>query len=393
MDRRSWLRLMGASALAFGPLRAVRAAQRPARRVVVIGAGILGAGIGYELAKRGAEVTILEKRAPASGATGDSFAYLNASTKASAPRPYFDLNWRGIAGWHAWQREPGAALPLSWSGSVYWRDEREASAQLLATLETVRARGYRSERLDAARIRSLLPGVANVDDAAVGALYEEEGAVDPVGAVEALLARARAHGAELVHPVVVTGLLQSRGRVVGVRTGRGEVHADTVVVAAGLGSRALAESVDVRLPLTSSQGILLHTAPQPRLLERIVFAPGSTFRQTLDGRIVSSGGHEGTGAAGADPDEIGRRILAGAARYLPGIGDAAIDRVSVGERVIPADTLPVVGFAPRVGQLYLGVTHSGITLAPAIARFAAEEILQGVSLEPLDSFRPQRFET
>lgn len=393
MDRRALLKLFGTSALAFGPVRSLRAWQRPASRVVVIGAGIIGAGIGYELAKRGADVTILEKRAPASGATGDSFAYLNASTKASAIRPYFDLNWQGIAGWHAWQGEPGAEFPVSWGGSIYWRDQPEPTEALLATLATVSARGYRSERLDAARIRGLLPGVTNVADVSVGALYEEEGAVDPVGVVEALLSRARQHGASVVYPAEVVGLRQLGGRIVGVRTSQGELQADTVVIAAGAGSQSLLASVDVRLPLQSSHGVLLHTAPQPQLLDRVVFAPGSTFRQNLDGRIISSAGHEGTGLDDESADEVGRRIRANAARYLPAIRDAEIDRVTVGQRVIPGDTLPVVGFAPRVGQLYVSVTHSGVTLAPAIATLAAQEILEGLSFDQFASFRPDRFQT
>ncbi|MFT3763344.1 MAG: FAD-dependent oxidoreductase [Pseudoxanthomonas sp.] len=393
MNRRDYLRLVGLSALALGPFRSIRAGQRPARKVVVVGAGILGAGIAYELAKRGVEVTVLEQAAPASGATGDSFAYLNASTKASAIRPYFDLNWLGILGWHAWEREPGQALPLQWSGSVYWRDQPEAVAALRETLNTVRVRGYRSRQLDAGEIRRLLPGVSQVDDASLGALYEEEGAVDPVGAVKALLARAADNGAKLLTPVTVLGLIQKQGRIVGVRTSQGELQADTVVVAAGLGSQALAESVNVKLPLAPSTGILLHTAPQPRLLDRIVFAPGSTIRQNVDGRILSSSGHEGSSLAGTPPEEIGQHILANAARYLPQLRNAAIDRVSIGQRVIPQDTLPIVGFAPRLGQLYFSVTHSGITLAPAIARFATEEILEGVALEPLASFRPARFDS
>jgi glycine/D-amino acid oxidase-like deaminating enzyme len=388
MDRRHCLRLLAASALALGPFRTALARHRPARKVVIIGAGIMGAAIGYELAKRGAQVTILEKNAPASGATGDSFAYLNASTKASS-RPYFNLNWLGLAGWRAWQQEAGAALPLQWGGSVYWRDEQDAATQLLSTLKTLQTRGYDAERIEADDIRRLAPAL-KVDAFEAGAFYEEEGAVDPAGAVTALLGRAKQHGATVVYPTEVTGLLATKGRVRGVRTRDGEVAADTVVVAAGFDSQALAQTLDVRLPLTSSKGILLHTKPQPRLLDRVVFAPGSTIRQSLDGRIISSNGHEGSDV-NLDPAEIGQQILASASRYLPQIKNAEIERVSIGRRVIPVDTFPIVGFAPKVEQLYFSVTHSGITLAPILARIAATEILEGVAVELLDGFRPERF--
>ncbi len=387
LDRRRVLGLLGTSLLAAGWGRHVLAA-RPSRKVVVVGAGILGAAIGYELARRGAEVTILEKAKPAAGTTGDSFAYLNASTKSSS-KPYFDLNAFGLAGWRRWQHEAGAELPLQWGGAAYWRDDEEASAKLQSTLRIVQGWGYGGERIDADDLRRLAPKVVP-GKLVSGAFYDEEGAVDPVGAVDALLDRAKRLGAVVRHPVDVTGFLVDGGRVRGVRTRDGDVGADAVVLAAGLGSQALAQSLDVALPLTASQGVLVHTAPQPRLLDVVVFSPRSTIRQTRDGRIVSSSGHEGSASAGT-PEEQGRRILGAAARVLPQVADARIERVSFGQRVLPSDTFPVLGFAPKVAQLYVAVTHSGMTLAPAIGRFAAQEILDGIAIEALAPFRPGRF--
>ena len=66
-------------------------------RVVIAGAGIIGASIAYHLAKRGANVTVLEKQRPGAGATEKSFAWINSFSKQ--PRSYYDLNLYGIAGW------------------------------------------------------------------------------------------------------------------------------------------------------------------------------------------------------------------------------------------------------------------------------------------------------
>jgi NADPH-dependent 2,4-dienoyl-CoA reductase/sulfur reductase-like enzyme len=65
MDRRTILKLLSAPVITGLPIRAAAAKDR----VVVVGAGIMGASIGYHLAKRGAQVTILEKRRPGNGAT------------------------------------------------------------------------------------------------------------------------------------------------------------------------------------------------------------------------------------------------------------------------------------------------------------------------------------
>lgn len=388
MHRRRLLQLMGATAVAAACGSTARAA-RPGDHVVVIGAGILGAAIAYQLVKRGAKVTVIEKASPASGTTGDSFAYLNASTKSSS-RPYFDLNARGMAGWRRWQSELGGALPLQWGGSVYWRDESAAAEKLWSTLRICQEWGYPGHRLDERELRALLPNasVGRVEGAVV---YEEEGVVDPVGAVRVLLDRAKALGATLKFPIEVTGIEVAGDRVQGVMTSEGNIAADTVVIAAGVGSQWLASSLGVKLPLTASTGTLIHTAPQPKLLDSVVFAPSSTLKQSVDGRIVSSSGHEGS-SDGGSLQQQGQRILANAARYFPTLADAKVERVSNGLRVLPQDGLPVLGYAPKIGNLYLAVTHSGITLAPALGQLATQEILDGIAPDVLAPFRPSRFD-
>ncbi|MBB4839983.1 glycine/D-amino acid oxidase-like deaminating enzyme [Sphingomonas kyeonggiensis] len=389
IDRRATLGLLAAA-----PLLPAAVCARPAapgtRTAIVIGAGIVGAAIAYELAKRGVAVTILEKSRPAAGATGDSFAYLNASTKTGS-RPYFQLNWLGMAGWRIWQQEAGPALPLQWGGATYWRDSEAEAARLGASLRIAQSWGYAGRSVDAGALKTLLPGL-DIGPVSAAAFFPEEGAVDPVGAVAALLERARKLGAKLRAPVEVRSLLVRDGKVAGVQTADGVIEADTVVLAAGLGSEALAGQAGIGLPLTASPGVLLHTRPQRPVLDRVVFAPRSTFKQMPDGRFVASiSGHEGGAPEGAGGEAFGQAIQHAAATYLPGIANAGIERVSVGQRVVPADSFPVVGFAPKLGGLYVAVTHSGVTLAPALGRLAAQEIVDGITAEPLDAFRPDRF--
>ncbi len=389
IDRRATLGLLAAAPLLPGAVRA-RPVAPGTRTAIVIGAGIVGAAIAYELAKRGVAVTILEKFKPAAGATGDSFAYLNASTKTGS-RPYFQLNWLGMAGWRIWQQEAGPALPLQWGGATYWRDSEAEAAKLGASLRIAQSWGYAGRSVDAGVLKTLLPGLA-IGPVSAGAFFPEEGEVDPIGAVAALLERAGKLGAKLRAPVEVKALFVRDGKVAGVRTSDGVIEADTVVLAAGLGSEALAGQAGVRLPLTSSPGVLLHTRPQKQVLDRVVFAPRSTFKQMPDGRFVASiSGHEGGAPEGAGVEAFGNAIQRAASTYLPGIGSAGIERVSVGQRVVPADSFPVVGFAPKLGGLYVAVTHSGVTLAPALGRLAAQEIVDGVVAEPLAAFRPDRF--
>src|SRR5258708_6829214 len=88
-------------------------------RIVVVGAGIIGASIAYHLVKRGASVVIVDALRPGAGATEKSFGWINA-TFSKRPRAYFDLNQLGLAGWRRLEIELGSELKVQWGGSVTW---------------------------------------------------------------------------------------------------------------------------------------------------------------------------------------------------------------------------------------------------------------------------------
>src|ERR1700734_1694742 len=90
-----------------------------ANRIVVVGAGIIGASIAYHLVKRGATVVIVDAVRPGAGATEKSFGWINA-TFSKRPRAYFDLNQLGLAGWRRLEIELGGELKVQWGGSVSW---------------------------------------------------------------------------------------------------------------------------------------------------------------------------------------------------------------------------------------------------------------------------------
>jgi glycine/D-amino acid oxidase-like deaminating enzyme len=295
----------------------------------------------------------------------------------------------GIAGWRRLQLECAGALPLQWGGAVNWRNDAPAAAQLLNTLRGYQEWGYDGRRIDEEELRRILPN-AKPGHLEGAVFYEQEGSIDPVGAVSILLTRAKSLGAALEFPVEVTGLEVAGNRIRGVKTSTGKIEADAVVIAAGLGSQALAKGADVRLPLEASTGVLAHTAPQPRLTDSVVFAPGSTLKQNVDGRVVSSSSFEGS-ALTLSPEQQGVQILKNAARYFPQLENVAVDRVTVGHRVLPVDGFPVLGFLGNLPNLYVAATHSGVTLAPIIGQFVAQELLDGVTVDALNIYRPSRF--
>jgi glycine/D-amino acid oxidase-like deaminating enzyme len=363
-------------------------------RIVIVGAGITGASIAYHLAKRGARVAIVDAVRPGAGATEKSFGWINA-TFSKRPRAYFDLNQLGIAGWRRLETELGGELKVQWGGSVAW----VAAGGAEALRESVRSHqewGYATHLIDEAEIHRLLSNIAPGEFGA--ACYSEyEGAVDAMDAVKAMLRQLREAGAEVRYPHEVTGLKVEQGRVTAIQAGESSLEAGVVVLACGVAIPRLAEMAGVRVPLKESEGVLVHTRPQPKLIDRVVLAPDIHCKQKLDGRVVVGGpivAGPGTSlGATPEPGEYGKRILREAAQVLPGLRGVGVELITLGRRVMPLDEYPIVGFAAGCSNLYIAAMHSGVTLAPLIGQLAALEILDEARVGLLEPYRPERFIT
>jgi glycine/D-amino acid oxidase-like deaminating enzyme len=376
MNRRTALQLVS---VPFATSLARRATAAKSDRIVIVGAGIIGASIGYHLAKRGAQVTILEQTRPGAGATQNSFAWLNASKR---PRPYYELNLMGIMGWRRLGLEIGSDLQIQWGGAVTW-SATDGSRQR-EQLRFFQKWSYPIHEIDAAEITRLLPGVTP-GPVAFARFNEIEATVAPLDALGVILKKAQQYGAKVEYPCELTAI-----EMKGIQTSKGPMPADVLVLAAGTGTTKLARLAGVNVPLKESAGLLAHTAPMPRALNRIVLAPGANIKQNPDGRIVTGTDFEAT-KIDSPSDEEGHKLLINADRFLPGIGKAKLDKVTFGHRVLPTDGFPIVGFAPRRPNLYIAAMHSGMTMCPVIGEMAAMEILDGATADILDTFRPARF--
>jgi glycine/D-amino acid oxidase-like deaminating enzyme len=92
-----------------------------------------------------------------------------------------------------------------------------------------------------------------------------------------------------------------------------------------------------------------------------------------------------------DPAELARLLHASVRQVVPALADSRIAQTRVAFRPIPADGFPSVGAVPSVPGYYEAVSHSGITLGPALGRLLAAEILDGTRDELLADFRPERY--
>ena len=383
MHRRTLLKLL--SAPVISGLRLGAAGPSP-NRVVVSGAGIIGASIAYHLAQRGAQVTILEKQRPGSGATRNSFAWLNA---AKQPRSYYELNLMGILGWHRLCAEIGSELQIQWGGTVQWVAPGAGVESMRKRTEMYQRWGYPISVVDQQEFARLVPAVGPQSFGSA-TFTSIEGTVDPMHALIVLLQRAQRFGVKVEYPCEVTGLDMAGDRVRGVQTTRGPMEADVVVLASGVDTPRLAQMAGVTVPLKGSSGLLAHTTPQARILDRVALGPGADIKQSLDGRIVT-GRDFGPSDSTDTSLEMGKKLLQNAERYIEKLKGIPVESVTLGYRVLPQDGFPIVGFPERRPNLYVAAMHSGMTMCPIIGQLAATEILDGVEVDHFAPFRLSRF--
>jgi glycine/D-amino acid oxidase-like deaminating enzyme len=336
------------------------------KRIIVIGAGIIGASIAWHLSRAGADVTVLDADELGGVATPNSWAWINASW--GNPEPYFRLRERSMLEWRRIDREvPG--LEVDWCGGLIWDlppDKLEAYAVEHGGW------GYGIRRVDRAEALRIEPNLKQPPDFALH--VAEEGKVEPVATTLRFLAGAEDMGARILRNTQVKWLEEKNGRVIGAVINDGALHADEVVIAAGAGSRSLLQNIGIEIDLTAPAGLLVHSKPLGEVLRGLVMAPELHVRQTSEGRLVAGSDFSGS---------IDQDMVAGSEKV-------DMEFHTLGYRPTPGDGFPVIGRPKNTEGLYLTMMHSGVTLAPAVSLFTAHELLDGRRDQLLAPYHPDR---
>ncbi len=371
--------------------------SRKQPNVTVVGAGIVGAAIAYSLAKRGADVTVIDKGRPGGGATSHSFAWINATAKH--PVSYHNFNRRSLGMWDRFAKDLDTDVGLRWGGQIEWAATAEGAADLESRAAQLQAWGYPCQMLDGDQMVQLEPGLTP-GQVAAAIYYELDGMVEPTVAAEACIRAAVKNGTSVSMETEVTSLRVNPNSAT-VVAGGVEIAADVVVLAGGVDNTQLAAMVGITIPQQHSPGVVIRTSPiaQPLLSKAsVVYAPPLEpgrpeihLRQCLDGSaMIGEGSQESL--ARNDTQPHANELLARAAEYVPGLKGASAIPVPVGYRPMPLDGFPVVGFSPKAPNVYLALTHSGVTLAPMMAQMATMEIMDGANVDLLGDYRPSRFD-
>ncbi|MCH7740510.1 MAG: FAD-binding oxidoreductase [Chloroflexi bacterium] len=353
--------------------------------VIVVGGGVMGCSTLYYLAQMGVTNTLLlERDTLGSGSTGRSAAILRSHYSNEVTTRMAIEGHRVISNFEDEIGEPGGFVK---TGYFFLASEEQAEP-LRRNVALGRSLGLNTEALEPAAALELLPDGFNLDGIAAIASEPDSGYADSSAVTNGFASAARRAGATIKLGVEVTGILTGKGRVTGVQTTDGPLHASAVVLVAGPWSAELLMSVGAPVPLSyvRHQVVQLRRSLQRYpTLPTVADAPGGySFRpDSGDVTLVTikeDPADRETYNRSVDA-EVAQMALEVMAHRLPGFEEAGWDGGWSGLFTVTPDWHPVIDRVPGVEGLVCGVGFSGhgFKLSPAIGRALAELTVEGRS--------------
>lgn len=410
--------------------------------VTIVGGGVIGLSAAWELHRRGADVTVLDSRAPGTAASAVNAGWVSPSLAGPVPMPglvktslKWMLNpesplyikprlnpdfirwlyrfWRACqpakyeAGLEAtavlgqdtmkimddWV-EQGIDFEMHKYGLLFaFRDLSHMESQLKA-FDSVTPYGYEQPTpMYGDDLRQAEPVLG--EEILGGYLVKAERTVQPVSLVQGLIAKLEEVGVTIKSGSPVVDFDVRGGRVVAVRTPAERIQTDSVLIAAGAWTNHIGKMAGAKIPIEAGKGYGLDFKPAP-------VAPRSSIYMHEDRVAVSpfdsglrlSGTMELTGLSERFTErrigaihKAGKRLLNGWPQ------DAEPAHVWTGMRPMAPDGLPVLGKVKGFSNLTVASGHAmlGVTLAAVTAVQMADVILTGTTPEILKPFSPDRF--
>jgi sarcosine oxidase subunit beta len=365
----------------------------------ILGAGVMGASIAFQLAKRKAgKVVIIDKNHVGSGGSGRSSALIRMHYSFPAE---VEMALISLRMFENWREVIGAPGDFRKTGFVRIVHPHEAE-RLQRNVEMQRRLGVRVEVIDKNQLQELEPDW-NVEDVELAAYEPDSGYGDGAGVAGDFLNAARDLGAIYASRTQATAIIVENGRVTGVSTNQGTISSPVVIAATGPWTGPLLKQAGYDLPIECEyhQVAILRNAPDRK-------GGGCACIDSVTATYFRSDAHDKFlvgdfyGKRPIDPDNFPQsasdesleEIIERARRRVPALERAEVMRGVTGVYDMTPDSRPLLGEIPGIRGLYVcaGFSGMGFKISPAIGLVMSELAIDGkatsVNIEP---FRPSRF--
>ena len=387
--------------------------------VIVIGGGIVGAASAYELALRGASVTLLEAETLAHGATGRNLGFIWVHTRRAGVELELVMDTHRRLPTLA--DELGAEFGLKMHGGLIYYLTDDQGAVVREFVDRRVADGVDMRLLDGDEARDLVP---MLPETILGASYcPLDAQIDSPRYVRAFAQAAERRGARVLEGTAARAIVRDGDRVTGVETDAGRIAAGTVVIAGGGWTPFLAATLGVDLPISPMRLQIVQTEPMPPRLEHLLYGPIAikqyaifrelpSFREEaflhpaevpggpvlLESAVQQADGRYLLGIAMDYPGFDWRPDVAGLAlitrvlpQHLPELRGAHVARFWAGVLPFTADNLPIIDRVPGVDGLIVAAGHVfGNGAGPTTGRLVASLVCGDEPVVDLDHFAIDR---
>jgi len=363
--------------------------------VVIVGGGIVGCSIAYNLAIRGVDVVLFERSYLASGATGRCGGGIRQQWSTEEN---IRLAMESVKIFEGLEEELDYHIEYYQGGYLVLAHTEDEVKQFKKNVSLQRKLGLNVRFLEADEINDIVPHLDVEAIGAIGATWcPTDGHANPFKTTIAYARAAEKHGAHIYKFTEVKGIKVEKGEIKEVITDKGKTKTKIVVNAAGAYSREIAKMVGVELPNKPYRHEILATEPLKHVLDPMVisFHDNVYFRQTEHGEVVGGWG---------DPNEPSSyniessfhfivqmsRLLS---RYVPKFRHVNIVRQWAGLYDVTPDARPILGPVEEVEGFIQanGFSGHGFMVAPMVAKLIAELIVEGKTSLPIESLNLKRF--
>jgi sarcosine oxidase, subunit beta len=362
--------------------------------VVIVGGGVMGCAIAYNLSKEGLKPVVVEKSDIGGEASGSNGGGVRQSARNLKEMP---LAMESVRMYGELHEELGMDVEYVRKGNLRLCTNEDEFETLRKSVENQKAVGLDLEMLDREQVLEINPYIG---DMVVGASYcPTDGHVNPFLVTYGFFKRARERGARFYTGERVQEIRLQKGRVKEVVTDKRTLESDTVINAAGVAGREICNMVGLDLPMRPVFSEALITEPYPPLFPQMFGHARGLFygRQTVHGPFFWGGfvGTEQYIHRGGKPlfHYIGPSISKAVIDYFPVLKDLHVIRMWSGLIAAMSDGLPVLGFTEEVPGFVLctGFSGHGFGLAPLIGRLISELIMDCEVSMPINDFCFSRF--
>ena len=380
MNRRDFLKILGL--FAISPKK-IYAQKIKSKEAVVVGAGIIGSSVAYELSKRGVKVTLIDKNAPGSACSGSSFSWINA-TYPKKPYSYNLFSQLGINAFHLMQRE--LSLDIKWNGSLEWSSAMEDQEKLIESVNELKSypKYTPTSIIGYEKAKELEPYI-NFSGNENIIFSKTDGAIDPKDAISKMIDAIKKNGGSILYPCKFEEIIESNDSFSKIKTSMGILKSQNVIFCNGVD---IDNSFNKNFLKKPRPGVIIKTKPQKNLINSVVYGPKIHAHQQSNGQLII--GEQITAPIRENPINHLKRINKHFKNMVKDASDLSPSEVLIGLRPIPKDDLPIIGRFKNK-SVYIAVMHSGISLAAIVGNLVTQEIVDEVDSLLLKDFRPSRF--